>query len=156
MYNHLEKREKSQEKEEELEGLRFHLISVTEPTSMRTVGINHFLVSSRYSWTSREIEDAENASSCILQADFMKMPFEDNSFDAVYAIEATCHAPDAVSIYTCTHVLSIILDQDCDSWWSRFLMSLHMDATKRFIVLKPGQCFAAYEWCMTDSYEWCM
>jgi hypothetical protein len=26
----------------------------------------------------------------------MKMPFEDNSFDAVYAIEATCHAPDAV------------------------------------------------------------
>ena len=26
----------------------------------------------------------------------MKMPFQDNSFDAVYAIEATCHAPDAV------------------------------------------------------------
>lgn len=26
----------------------------------------------------------------------MKMPFDDNSFDAVYAIEATCHAPDAV------------------------------------------------------------
>lgn len=36
--------------------------------------------------------------SCLLimQADFMKMPFPDNSFDAVYAIEATCHAPDAV------------------------------------------------------------
>lgn len=32
-----------------------------------------------------------------MQADFMKMPFPDNSFDAVYAIEATCHAPDAVS-----------------------------------------------------------
>jgi len=32
----------------------------------------------------------------ILQADFMKMPFPENSFDAVYAIEATCHAPDAV------------------------------------------------------------
>lgn len=31
-----------------------------------------------------------------MQADFMKMPFPDNSFDAVYAIEATCHAPDAV------------------------------------------------------------
>lgn len=26
----------------------------------------------------------------------MKMPFPENSFDAVYAIEATCHAPDAV------------------------------------------------------------
>lgn len=31
-----------------------------------------------------------------MQADFMKMPLPDNSFDAVYAIEATCHAPDAV------------------------------------------------------------
>ncbi|KAJ8899189.1 hypothetical protein K2173_012365 [Erythroxylum novogranatense] len=30
-----------------------------------------------------------------LKADFMKMPFPENSFDAVYAIEATCHAPDA-------------------------------------------------------------
>jgi len=26
----------------------------------------------------------------------MKMPFPDNIYDAVYAIEATCHAPDAV------------------------------------------------------------
>jgi len=31
-----------------------------------------------------------------MQADFMKMPIPDNTFDAVYAIEATCHAPDAV------------------------------------------------------------
>ena len=31
-----------------------------------------------------------------MQVDFMKMPFPDNNFDAVYAIEATCHAPDAV------------------------------------------------------------
>lgn len=31
-----------------------------------------------------------------IQADFMKMPFSDNTFDAVYAIEATCHAPDPV------------------------------------------------------------
>lgn len=27
----------------------------------------------------------------------MKIPIDDNTFDAVYAIEATCHAPDAVS-----------------------------------------------------------
>jgi ubiquinone/menaquinone biosynthesis C-methylase UbiE len=31
-----------------------------------------------------------------MQADFMNMPFSDNTFDAVYAIEATCHAPDPV------------------------------------------------------------
>ncbi|CAH9098961.1 unnamed protein product [Cuscuta epithymum] len=59
-----------------------------------------------------------------VKADFMKMPFPDNNFDAVYAIEATCHAPDAVECYKEIHR-----------------------------VLKPGQCFAAYEWCMTDSYD---
>ncbi|KAE9447869.1 hypothetical protein C3L33_20233, partial [Rhododendron williamsianum] len=32
-----------------------------------------------------------------VKADFMKMPFPDNSFDAAYALEATCHAPDAVN-----------------------------------------------------------
>ncbi|XP_058788531.1 cycloartenol-C-24-methyltransferase [Vicia villosa] len=63
--------------------------------------------------------------SCnFVKADFMKMPFEDNSFDAVYAIEATCHAPDAYGCYK-----------------------------EIYRVLKPGQCFAAYEWCMTDSFD---
>ncbi|KAL3622540.1 Cycloartenol-C-24-methyltransferase 1 [Castilleja foliolosa] len=59
-----------------------------------------------------------------VKADFMKMPFPDNNFDAVYAIEATCHAPDPVGCYS-----------------------------EIYRVLKPGQCFAAYEWCMTDAYD---
>ncbi|XP_058215902.1 cycloartenol-C-24-methyltransferase-like isoform X2 [Rhododendron vialii] len=59
-----------------------------------------------------------------IKADFMKMPFPDNSFDAAYAIEATCHAPDVVGCYKEIHR-----------------------------VLKPGQCFAAYEWCMTSSFD---
>lgn len=28
----------------------------------------------------------------VIQGDFHKMPFEDNSFDAVFSVEATCHA----------------------------------------------------------------
>jgi sterol 24-C-methyltransferase len=60
----------------------------------------------------------------VVQGDFMKLPFEDNSFDAVYAIEATCHAPDRVGVY------------------SEILR-----------VLKPGGIFATYEWCLTDSYD---
>ena len=44
----------------------------------------------------------------IMQGDFMKMPFPDNSFDAVYAIEATCHAPDAVSQF-CGPFLNLLL-----------------------------------------------
>lgn len=31
-----------------------------------------------------------------LQADFMKIPQPDNTYDAVYEIEATCHAPEPV------------------------------------------------------------
>uniref|UniRef100_A0A0E0LIC8 Methyltransferase n=10 Tax=Oryza TaxID=4527 RepID=A0A0E0LIC8_ORYPU len=59
-----------------------------------------------------------------VKADFMKMPFSDNTFDAVYAIEATCHAPDPVGCYK-----------------------------EIYRVLKPGQCFAVYEWCITDHYD---
>ncbi|XP_072951322.1 cycloartenol-C-24-methyltransferase 1-like [Typha angustifolia] len=65
-----------------------------------------------------------NESCNFVKADFMKMPFSDNTFDAIYAIEATCHAPDAVGCYNEIHR-----------------------------VLKPGQCFAAYEWCMTDNFD---
>ncbi|CAN6439951.1 unnamed protein product [Victoria cruziana] len=63
--------------------------------------------------------------SCgFVKADFMKMPFEDNSFDAIYAIESTCYAPDVVGCYK-----------------------------EIYRVLKPGQCFAAYDICMTGSYD---
>ena len=34
----------------------------------------------------------------IIQGDFMELPFEDNSFDHVYTIEAVCHAPDKVKL----------------------------------------------------------
>lgn len=75
-----------------------------------------------------EIRDADpllDASKCrSVQGDFMKMPFEESSYDAAYAIEATCHAPDRVGIYS-----------------------------EIFRVLKPGSIFACYEWCMTDNYD---
>ncbi|KAL8142799.1 hypothetical protein V2J09_015831 [Rumex salicifolius] len=59
-----------------------------------------------------------------VKADFMNTSFPESSFDAIYAIEATCHAPDAVGCYR-----------------------------EIYRILKPGQCFAAYEWCMTDAYD---
>ncbi|EEE60146.1 hypothetical protein OsJ_13040 [Oryza sativa Japonica Group] len=59
-----------------------------------------------------------------VKADFMNMPIPDATFDAAYAIEATCHAPDAVGVYR----------EICR-------------------VLKPGQLFALDEWCMTDKYD---
>lgn len=54
----------------------------------------------------------------------MEIPFEDNSLDAIYAIEATCHAPTFEGVYG-----------------------------EAFRVLKPGAKFGCYEWCMTDSYD---
>ncbi|RAO72503.1 uncharacterized protein BHQ10_008515 [Talaromyces amestolkiae] len=58
------------------------------------------------------------------KGDFMQMPFPDNSFDAVYAIEATVHAPSLEGVYS---------------------------EIRR--VLKPGGVFGVYEWLMTDEYD---
>jgi len=70
------------------------------------------------------LNSAEIGSCRSVQGDFMVMPFEDSSFDAAYAIEATCHAPDRVGVYS-----------------------------EIMRVLKPGSVFACYEWCMTDNYD---
>ncbi|EHA8589236.1 putative Cycloartenol-C-24-methyltransferase [Cocos nucifera] len=54
----------------------------------------------------------------------MDMPFPDNTFDAIYAIEATSYAADLVACYK----------EICR-------------------VLKPGQYFASYELCLTDQFD---
>uniref|UniRef100_A0A060T2N3 Sterol 24-C-methyltransferase n=1 Tax=Blastobotrys adeninivorans TaxID=409370 RepID=A0A060T2N3_BLAAD len=59
-----------------------------------------------------------------VKGDFMQMDFEDNSFDAVYAIEATVHAPDLAGVYG-----------------------------EIYRVLKPGGTFGVYEWVLTDKYD---
>jgi len=60
----------------------------------------------------------------VLQADFLQLPFPDASFDAAYAIESTCHAPDHAAAYR-----------------------------EIFRALRPGGVFACYEWCLTDRYD---
>lgn len=62
---------------------------------------------------------------CIyFQADFMNLPVADNSFDAAYQIEATCHAPDKAACFE-----------------------------KIFNALKPGGLFTGYEWVVTHMYD---
>jgi sterol 24-C-methyltransferase len=73
---------------------------------------------------TRQNEQAHLADRCsFMKADFMKLPVPDKSYDAVYAIEATCHAPDKVKLFT-----------------------------ELFRVMKEGAEFAGYEWCLTDKY----
>ena len=58
------------------------------------------------------------------KGDFMQMSFPAGVFDAVYAIEATVHAPSLEGVYS-----------------------------EIFRVLKPGGVFGVYEWLMTDNYN---
>ncbi|MDE0231194.1 MAG: methyltransferase domain-containing protein [bacterium] len=59
-----------------------------------------------------------------LHCDFLEVDAPDESFDAAYSIEATCCAPDKVSVYT-----------------------------EVFRLLKPGARFAAYEYAVTDRFD---
>ena len=52
------------------------------------------------------------------------MPFPDNTFDRIYSIEATCHAPSLAGVYA-----------------------------EIFRVLKPGGTYATYEWLLDNSYD---
>lgn len=93
----------------------------------------------------------ELAGANLFQADFMKMPIPDNTYDAVYTIEASCHAPDPVRNLLCTfratfHSKSLL-------WPSLNSSSQVACYTEIKRVLKPGQLFAGYEWCMTDAYR---
>lgn len=59
----------------------------------------------------------------VKQGDFMNIPYPDNTFDKMYAIEALCHAPSVVDVY------------------------------KQILrKLKPGGRACFYEWAMTDKY----
>jgi sterol 24-C-methyltransferase len=59
------------------------------------------------------------------QADYMqRFPFEDNTFDGVFTLEAICYAPDREKVYA-----------------------------EIFRVLKPGAYFAGTDWCMTEKYN---
>ncbi len=73
-----------------------------------------------------ELTEAEHLSHLAeyLNCDFMHVDAPDGSFDAAYNIEAHCHAPDKVCAYG-----------------------------EVFRLLKPGGCFASYEYCMTDLYD---
>lgn len=52
------------------------------------------------------------------------MPFDDNTFEKVYAIESTCHCAQLSKVYA-----------------------------EVFRVLKPGGMFVSYEWISTDKYQ---
>jgi sterol 24-C-methyltransferase len=92
-------------------------------TGCNIVGLNNNDYQIERGMAYAKKEGLDNQVSFV-KGDFMQMSFPDNSFDAVYAIEATVHAPSLVGIY------------------SEILR-----------VLKPGGVFGVYEWLMTEKYD---
>lgn len=73
----------------------------------------------------RYAEEAELAHLAeFLNCDFLNVDAPDESFDAIYSIEATCIAPDKLSVYG-----------------------------EAFRLLKPGAHLAVYEYIMTDRFD---
>jgi len=59
-----------------------------------------------------------------IKADFMNLPFEENSFDAAFHLEALVHSPDKLATYK-----------------------------QIYKVLKPGGMFGGYDWIVTSKYD---
>ncbi len=59
-----------------------------------------------------------------IHGDYMQIPVGDDSYDGVYGIDATCHAPDKTALYG-----------------------------EIFRVLRPGACFGCKEWCLTEKFD---
>ena len=99
------------------------LIEIARFSGARIVGV---------SYNARQLERAARRSEAAglghladwLECDFMQVDAPDASFDAAYSIEATCCAPDKAGVYG-----------------------------EAFRLLKPGGCFAAYEYCLTDRFD---
>jgi 24-methylenesterol C-methyltransferase len=60
----------------------------------------------------------------VVCGNFLQMPFDDNSFDGAYSIEATCHAPKLEEVYA-----------------------------EIYRVLKPGSMYVSYEWVTTEKFK---
>ena len=59
-----------------------------------------------------------------IHGDYMQVPEGDDHYDAAIAIEAMPHAPDKTAAFR-----------------------------ELFRVLRPGACFAGYDWCLTEDFD---
>jgi sterol 24-C-methyltransferase len=97
--------------------------SIARFSGAEIVGINNNDYQLRRAETHTRAAGLEGLCSA-QKGDFMAMPFAPDSFDAAYAIAATCHAPSLQGVYA--------------------------EVSR---VLKPGGRFACVEWCMTERFD---
>lgn len=92
-------------------------------TGCNVVGLNNNSYQIERATAHAKREELSHKVSFV-KGDFMEINLPENTFDAVYAIEATVHAPSLESVYTQIHR-----------------------------VLKPGGTFGLFEWVMNDKYD---
>ena len=104
-------------------GVGGSLLEIARFSGAKVVGVN----SNAYQLErARELTEEAGLTHLAeyMHCDFLHVDAPDDSFDAVYAIEATCCAPDKLSVYG-----------------------------EAFRLLKPGACFGVYEFCLTDRFN---
>lgn len=99
------------------------LVNIAKSTGAKIVGIN--FNKTQIQAGNQRVERAGLSGSCsFLYADFMNVPLEADTFDALYSFEALCHAPD------------------------RKLAFLEL-----FRLLKPGAEAAIVDWVFTEAFD---
>ena len=99
------------------------LMEIARHSGARIVGVN--INAYQLEHARRFAEEAGLAHLAeFMLCDFLHVDAPDESFDAVYSIEASAHAPDKVSIYG-----------------------------EAFRLLKPGGHFGVYEYIMTERFD---
>lgn len=99
------------------------LIHLAKATGARIMGVNNnqFQIDRAKRYLKRA--GLEGSSGFVL-ADFMNLPIEDGSIDAIYSIDAIPHAPDKEALFR-----------------------------EMIRVLRPGGGFASSDWCVTELFD---
>ena len=96
---------------------------IARHTGARIVGVNSSAYQLRRA--AQLAQDSELGHLLeFLECDFMNISAPEGSYDAVYSIQSICCAPDVTRVYA-----------------------------EAFRVLKPGSCFASYEYSLTDRFD---
>ena len=99
------------------------LLEMARYSGARIVGVNSNAYQLEHARQFAQEAGLEHLAE-FLHCNFLHVDAPDESFDAIYEVEATCHAPDKESVYG-----------------------------EIYRLLKPGAYFAGYEYCMTERFD---